>query len=703
MSLLFIFASALLLRQDIRIRDPFVLADAETRTYYLYESKPWYGGAEVSVYTSKDLEHWTPKREVMRCDPKLDVRGTWAPEVTKRNGRYYLAVSLTLPPDPSRPLKMIPADLAWRPGGGPEFVRGQGPCRDPFPRGTWLYEAESPLGPFRALPDQPITPHDWMVIDGTLFESEGKPWMMMAHEYRQQGVGTVDVMPLSDDLRIPLARPKPVWKADVLEKGNHVAEGLYVRPAKAGGLYAIWSGFAAFGKDEDAYVVAVSRSASGRAEGPWTYEGPLFKENGGHAMIFDDFDGTTWIALHQPNDGPLERLRLFELADDGRRLKLGREKPFEVPVRADASPVDAEVRGGWARMMREYYWEPTSLIYSCFPKDVQKAGFYTNGFKVWEKNGDYGYGLEDCAIMGGVALSALCDQYLVTGDKSLKEDARKLARGLVNLATVHGVKGFVARGICVEDGKSVCALSSIDQHTHCLHGLWRYWNSPLFDPALKDDIVRVVSEVADRMTAQVTEENDWSFQQAVGNGTTRGICKMRFNLPHEGARLAMFYAVAWDISRKEEYRALWRRHVDEGLSNSMRLATQDLDSIARGYSRWLMDYALLQMQTSLEVLLALAPTEGERKWVRAAMLRPAEIARVRAGRIGTGNGPYLCSCAELSLAQTMVPDFPYDEEQEKILRDSIAAEPFADKAPSMRVVHLAAAWWRWRLRTKSGK
>jgi len=322
------FGEEFLLRRDIRIRDPFVLTDAATQTYYLYEAKPWYGGAEVSVYTSKDLERWTPKREVMKCDPKLDVRGTWAPEVMTRNGRYYLAVSLTLPPDPARPLGMLPADLAWRPDGGPEFASGQGPHRDPFPRGTWLYEADSPLGPFRALPDQPVSPHDWMVIDGTLFEAEGKPWMMMAHEYRQQGVGTMDVMPLSDDLRTPLARPKPVWNAEVLEKGNRVAEGPYVRKAKAGVLFAIWSGFAAFGGKEDAYVVAVSRSASGRAEGPWTYEGPLFRANGGHAMIFDDFSGRTWIALHQPNDGPLERLRLFAVIEENGRLTLGREKPF---------------------------------------------------------------------------------------------------------------------------------------------------------------------------------------------------------------------------------------------------------------------------------------------------------------------------------------------------------------------------------------
>jgi len=367
------------------------------------------------------------------------------------------------------------------------------------------------------------------------------------------------------------------------------------------------------------------------------------------------------------------------------------------PGRADADVVaiDATVATGWSRIMREYYWEPTSLIYTCHPKDVQKADFYTNGFKVWEKNGDYGHGLEDCAIVGGVALSMLCDRYAVTREESLRRDARKVAQGLVNLCTVHGVKGFVARGICVEDGKSVCALSSIDQHTHCLHGLWRYWNSPLLDPAMKGEIVRVVSEVADRMTAQVTPENDWSFQQAVGHGTTRGICKMRYNWPHEGARLAMFYGVAWDVSRKPGYRRLWRTYIDEALTNSMRLASASAADM-KTYLGRMPNYTLLQMQTSLEVLQALAPDAAERNRVRLAMEKPARMAAERAVRNGVSGGRWLCSCGELSLAQTMADGFDYGPAQRKLLEDSIAAEPFASKAASCRIVHLAAAWWRAR-------
>lgn len=362
-----------------------------------------------------------------------------------------------------------------------------------------------------------------------------------------------------------------------------------------------------------------------------------------------------------------------------------------------AAPVtDAQVNAGLDRVMREFYWEPTSLIYTCPPSRVEPASTYTNGFKVWEKNGDYGRGLEDCAIVGGVALSGVCDAYLVTRDERLRDVARRIARGLVNLGTVHGVKGFIARGICVEDGRSVCALSSIDQHTHCLHGLWRYAKSPLFDEkALGPDIRRVLSEVADRMTEQVTEANDWSFQQAVGHGTTRGICKMRFNWPHEGMRLAMFYAAAWSVTGARKYFDLYRRYLDEDIEKSLELKTADGPKMRQLQGR-MPDYTLLQMQTSLELVLAVEPDKAYRERIRACMDKPAEMAAARAKRLKSGESRWLCGCGELQLAQLMVPGLAYPAEQRTILENAIRDVPFASQASCVRVVHLYAAWWRWR-------
>ena len=68
-------------RDEFRIRDPFVLPDGDT--YYLYETKPWFGGNGVSVRTSKDLDHWTDKEMVLLLPPDVKNTAVWAPEVHK--------------------------------------------------------------------------------------------------------------------------------------------------------------------------------------------------------------------------------------------------------------------------------------------------------------------------------------------------------------------------------------------------------------------------------------------------------------------------------------------------------------------------------------------------------------------------------------------------------------------------------------------
>ena len=186
-----------------------------------------------------------------------------------------------------------------------------------------------------------------------------------------------------------------------------------------------------------------------------------------------------------------------------------------------------------------FYSEKTSLVYTCPPSRVQKADFFTDGLRVWRENGDYGYGMEDCAILHGIALSGLVDEYEVTGRESAKADARRLVRGLLNLVSAHPYRGYVARGLCEEDGRSICALSSRDQFTHWVHGLWRFRHSRLFDPLFGTEIKKAFGDVADRMLRTVTEENGWMYGQADGSMDPLGITKMApgFTFSEDGRQL----------------------------------------------------------------------------------------------------------------------------------------------------------------------
>lgn len=229
----------------------------------------------------------------------------------------------------------------------------------------------------------------------------------------------------------------------------------------------------------------------------------------------------------------------------------------------------------------------------------------------------YSTGMEDGAILGGAMLSVLCDRFVVTKDESLREKAAAVFVGLQRCATVHGVRGFVARNVCPEDGKSVYINSSRDQVTHFVHGLWHYHHSPLPDEATKQQIRVILADVAERMIAFVTPENDFDFCRADGTRCPLGICRMWNVQPHEAARLPMIYAAAWDVTKEERYRERWRKYAAEAIAQSVNPGENKPG------------YALLQMQCSLEVLHALEPDEALKAQIHTHMLHVRDLATKR--------------------------------------------------------------------------
>ena len=84
-------------RNQIRIRDPFILTDLENKCYYMYgttalECDSLHAGRSFSVYKSYDLETFDEAKVIFdgaKCDFYAD-RDFWAAEVHKWDGRYYL-------------------------------------------------------------------------------------------------------------------------------------------------------------------------------------------------------------------------------------------------------------------------------------------------------------------------------------------------------------------------------------------------------------------------------------------------------------------------------------------------------------------------------------------------------------------------------------------------------------------------------------
>jgi len=169
-------------------------------------------------------------------------------------------------------------------------------------------------------------PPGWMALDGTLFVEDDTPYMVFCHEWVQQIDGTINVVQLKDDLSGTVGTPAVLFKASDPPGASSapgegkITDGCFLyRSAKSGRLFMIWSTFIP-GRD---YCVVLSRSQSGKINGPWADHKLIYAKNGGHGMIFESFGGQLLMALHQPNTEGAERLRLYRVTDSGDILRIG--------------------------------------------------------------------------------------------------------------------------------------------------------------------------------------------------------------------------------------------------------------------------------------------------------------------------------------------------------------------------------------------
>lgn len=297
-------------RKDLYIRDPFIVPDPDTQTYYLYKSSHVTlkaGGSRPAVvaYKSKDLETWRGPHPVFYYPDGLWAENRiWAPEVHKYKGKYYLFATF----NSSKPVPLAEG----RPKSGL--------------RATQICVSDSAMGPFRIFDNKPHTPADWLSLDGTLWEEEGVPYMIFCHEWVQITDGTMEAVRLAPDLSKPVGKPWTLFKASDAPwakslSGNrgHVTDGCFLYRTKTGRLLMIWSSFGDHG-----YTVGIARSRSDKLKGPWEQvKAPLVAQDGGHGMLFKTFDGRLMMPIHHPNSGAI-RMRLFELEDCGDTLRLKR-------------------------------------------------------------------------------------------------------------------------------------------------------------------------------------------------------------------------------------------------------------------------------------------------------------------------------------------------------------------------------------------
>jgi len=301
---------------EIHIRDPYILAESSTQTYYMYASisnNTDSNNLGVEVYKSKDLKYWEGPVSVFNVSSGFwGNKLVWAPEVHTYKGKFYLFVTFTS----DKKMKQIE--------GRPEIVN----------RGTQILVSNSPEGPFVPFANKPHTPADWMALDGTLWVENNIPYMVFCHEWIQVTDGTMELIKLKKDLSKTIGTPTTLFTAkqakwvknlsDISITNNnktqqgYITDGPFIYQTKTGKLLMIWSSFGV-----EKYAVGLAESKSGSIKGPWRIiKEPFFRANGGHGMIFKTFKGKLMLVLHQPNSWPDERAKIFELEDTGNLIRI---------------------------------------------------------------------------------------------------------------------------------------------------------------------------------------------------------------------------------------------------------------------------------------------------------------------------------------------------------------------------------------------
>ena len=298
---------------DLIMSDPFIYPHKETQTYYLTCSGGW-------MYKSSDLEMWTGPYAI------IDIKGLWleragfaaAAEIHKIGDKYYYAGTWS---DHSELIEQVPR-------------RYNVPHNQ-----TYLLRADNPEGPYTSFAIEPgydYQPHDWDCIDGTLYEENGKIYMIFVHEWTQIIDGTMDYIELAPDLSYTVSE-KPItmfrateapWVTEMNASGEAtfglkmpgwVTDGPQMFRTQTGKLGMLWS---SWGKER--YAQGIAYSESGTIAGPWVQEEEAFMaNNSGHGMLFKTFEGKLIFVVHHASENGPRKPQYWNVDDSGDKLVLG--------------------------------------------------------------------------------------------------------------------------------------------------------------------------------------------------------------------------------------------------------------------------------------------------------------------------------------------------------------------------------------------
>ncbi len=278
--------------KDIPIRDPYIYVEDGVAYMVGTTAEAAWGGKRKGFcgYKSRDLVNFEGPFVLFEAGEGFWAdQDFWAAELHKYNGKYCLFIS----------------------------CKAEGKCR-----ASQVLTCDTPFGTYVPAA-APLTPEDWECLDATLYEEDGVAYTVYCHEWLQCRDGEMILARLKEELDGTVEEPQLLFKATEapwiapLGDGNYITDGPFLRKQANGSLLMLWSSFSSTG-----YALSMAVSKHG-IRGPWRQiEQPLFRNNGGHGMVFD-FAGKTYVALHCPNDPDgAERACFYPVEEDGDILRI---------------------------------------------------------------------------------------------------------------------------------------------------------------------------------------------------------------------------------------------------------------------------------------------------------------------------------------------------------------------------------------------
>ncbi|WP_207421588.1 glycoside hydrolase family 43 protein [Desertivirga brevis] len=292
---------------SIRLSDPFILADAKTKMYYMT-------GTGGRLWKSSDLKLWEGPFQITRTDsnswmgPKPEI---WAAEIWQYKGKYYYFATFTN--------KKVFIDT----------VRGIPIER----RASHVLVSDKADGPYVPMKDSTYLPAGKPTLDGTFWiDKDKKPYMVYCYEWLQNYDGTIEKIELKRDLSGSVGEAKLLFRAsespwsheleDGKDRKSKVTDGPFLFRTSTGRLGMLWTSWI-----DEFYTQGVAYSQSGTLDGPWLQEKePITPLNYGHGMLFKTFSGKQLMSLHSHKNvnGHFVRIpKLFEVTLKGDKLVLG--------------------------------------------------------------------------------------------------------------------------------------------------------------------------------------------------------------------------------------------------------------------------------------------------------------------------------------------------------------------------------------------